>query len=156
MGRNPRTVQSKLKASSIKETLVQATLKAVQEKETSIQTKLKASGEIDTAWSVVARTTKREQPSPDISNKKLDTKKTPPRPDSPKVLNEKATAATKSSINSSSPDKNENVLDEKDFPLLPSFPLVPLLSPPKKTDKNSSGSLLKDSSLNDNHKPPFI
>jgi hypothetical protein len=69
MGRNPRTVQSKLKASSVKETSVQVTLKAVREKETSIQTKLKSSGENDTAWSLVSRNTKREQPDNDISNK---------------------------------------------------------------------------------------
>jgi hypothetical protein len=41
MGRNPRTVQTKLKVSSKKEASVQVTLKAVREKETLIQTKLK-------------------------------------------------------------------------------------------------------------------
>jgi hypothetical protein len=83
-------------------------------------------GEKDTAWSVVARNTKREQQSSDTSNKKLDTKRTPPRPESPLISKEKSTVATKPSNNLPSCNKKEHVLDEKDFPLH---------SPPKKLNK---------------------
>jgi hypothetical protein len=95
-------------------------------------------GEKDTAWSVVARNTKREQQSSDTSNKKLDTKRTPPRPESPLISKEKSTVATK-------PSNKEHVLDEKDFPLL---------SPPKKFDKTCSVHT-KSISTDDDSKPPF-